>query len=169
MDAKQYLSGVYLDNHIFSKNETIKMMEEYRNYKIKIMKTKAELLMKSLKRDMFTSEETKLLIEISQLEEKLSVYSLNFINLKAKLDGKVKEFKQLFALKENDWLDFYDEAIKKQLIDNFNLGWKGNVKARYHSEKLDNKYRTRNENEPLFRAQQETYNYYKERLETLND
>lgn len=111
MDAKQYLSGVYLDNHIFSKNETIKLMEEYRNYKIKIMKTKAELLMKSLKRDMFTSEETKLLIEISQLEEKLSVYSLNFINLKAKLDGKVKEFKQLFALKENDWLDFYDNDI----------------------------------------------------------
>ena len=55
----------------------------------------------------------------------------------------------------------FDENIKKQLIDNFNVGWKGNVKARYHSEKLDNKYRIRNEGEPVFRAQQETYNYYK--------
>jgi len=55
----------------------------------------------------------------------------------------------------------YDENIKKQLIDNFNVGWKGNVKARYHSEKLDNKYRIRKEGEPIFRAQLETYNYYK--------
>ena len=55
----------------------------------------------------------------------------------------------------------YDESIKKHLTDLFELGWKGNVKARYHSEKLDNKYRVRNEKEPIFRAQQETYNYYK--------
>ncbi|MBC7524736.1 MAG: polyphosphate kinase 1 [Flavobacterium sp.] len=58
----------------------------------------------------------------------------------------------------------YDEDIKKQLLDNFELGWKGNVKARYHSEKLDNKYRIRKPNEPVFRAQQETYNYYKNNL-----
>jgi polyphosphate kinase len=55
----------------------------------------------------------------------------------------------------------YQEDIKKQLIDTFEVGWKGNVKARYHSEKLDNKYRIRKENEPVFRAQHETYNYYK--------
>ncbi len=55
----------------------------------------------------------------------------------------------------------FDENIKKQLIDNFNVGWKGNVKARYHSEKLDNKYRIRKEGEAIFRAQLETYNYYK--------
>ena len=55
----------------------------------------------------------------------------------------------------------YDEEIKKQLIDTFEIGWKGNVKARYHSENLSNKYRLKNENEPVFRAQQETYNYYK--------
>ncbi len=55
----------------------------------------------------------------------------------------------------------YQEDIKKQIIDNFEVGWKGNVKARYHSEKLDNKYRIRKENEPVFRAQLETYNYYK--------
>ncbi len=56
----------------------------------------------------------------------------------------------------------YDPEIKQHLIDNFNVGWRGNVKARYHSEKLDNKYRVRNENEPVFRAQVETYNFYKE-------
>ncbi len=59
----------------------------------------------------------------------------------------------------------YDEEIKKQIIDTFNIGWKGNVKARYHSERFENKYRARAEGEPVFRAQHETYNYYKERLE----
>lgn len=63
----------------------------------------------------------------------------------------------------------YDDEIKKQIIDTFNIGWKGNVKARYHSEKFENKYRVRAEGELIFRAQHETYNYYKERLETLND
>ena len=63
----------------------------------------------------------------------------------------------------------YDDSIKKQIIDTFNIGWKGNVKARYHSEKFENNYRVRAEGEPIFRAQHETYNYYKERLETLND
>jgi polyphosphate kinase len=60
----------------------------------------------------------------------------------------------------------YDEEIKKQIIDTFDVGWKGNVKARYHSEKFENNYRVRNEGEPIFRAQHETYNYYKERLES---
>jgi polyphosphate kinase len=55
----------------------------------------------------------------------------------------------------------FDEDIKQHLIGNFNVGWKGNVKARYHSEKLDNKYRARKDGEPVFRAQLETYNFYK--------
>ena len=63
----------------------------------------------------------------------------------------------------------YQEDIKKQLIDTFEVGWKGNVKARYHSEKLDNKYRIRKENEPIFRAQQETYNYYQNQQETTSE
>jgi hypothetical protein len=63
----------------------------------------------------------------------------------------------------------YDDTIKKQIIDTFNIGWKGNVKARYHSEKFENNYRVRAEGEPIFRAQHETYNYYKERLETLSE
>lgn len=58
----------------------------------------------------------------------------------------------------------YDPEIKNELMDIFDIGWKGNVKARYHSEKLDNKYRVRGNN-PVFRAQVETFNYHKERLD----
>ena len=58
----------------------------------------------------------------------------------------------------------YDPEIKQSLLENFEIGWKGNVKARYHSEKLDNKYRVRTAETPIFRAQQETYNYYKNQL-----
>jgi polyphosphate kinase len=53
----------------------------------------------------------------------------------------------------------YDYDIKKELIDTFDIGWKGNVKARIHSENFDNKYRVRGNNS-VFRAQLETYNYY---------
>ena len=63
----------------------------------------------------------------------------------------------------------YDEKIKKELIDIFDLGWKGNVKARYHSEELDNKYRIREENEPIFRAQFETYNYHLNKVEAAHE
>jgi polyphosphate kinase len=63
----------------------------------------------------------------------------------------------------------YDPEIKKELIDNFDIGWNGNVKARYHSEKLDNKYKVRKENEPIFRAQLEAYKYYQNKIEVLAD
>ena len=62
----------------------------------------------------------------------------------------------------------YDQDIKNELIDNFDLGWKGNVKARYHSNKLDNKYKVRNDN-PIFRAQLETYKYYKNKIEVFEE
>lgn len=62
----------------------------------------------------------------------------------------------------------YDDAIKKELIDNFDIGWKGNVKARIHSENLDNKYRIRG-SKPVFRAQLETYNYYRNNLEVITE
>ncbi|CAM4158668.1 polyphosphate kinase 1 [Flavobacterium antarcticum] len=62
----------------------------------------------------------------------------------------------------------YDDAIKKELIDNFDIGWKGNVKARIHSENLDNKYRIRG-SKPIFRAQLETYNYYRNNLEVITE
>ncbi|TRX37503.1 polyphosphate kinase 1 [Flavobacterium restrictum] len=57
----------------------------------------------------------------------------------------------------------YDQDIKNELIDHFDLGWKGNVKARFHSFELDNKYRQRDGN-PIFRAQLETYKYYQNKL-----
>jgi len=62
----------------------------------------------------------------------------------------------------------YDQEIKKELIDNFDLGWKGNVKARYHSAALDNKYRDAN-GEKVFRAQLETYKYYQEKNNLSHD
>lgn len=62
----------------------------------------------------------------------------------------------------------YDQEIKNELIDNFDLGWKGNVKARYHSYKLDNKYREKNNN-PVFRAQIETYKYYQNKVNLLEE
>jgi polyphosphate kinase len=61
----------------------------------------------------------------------------------------------------------YDNEIKKELIESFEISWKGNVKARIISEKLDNKYRIRGD-EPEFRAQLETYNYFKEKAEQNN-
>jgi polyphosphate kinase len=62
----------------------------------------------------------------------------------------------------------YDQEIKNELIDNFDLGWKGNVKARYHSYKLDNKYRVRG-NSPIFRAQLETYKYYQNKVAVFEE
>ena len=62
----------------------------------------------------------------------------------------------------------YDKSIQKELTDNFDIGWKGNVKARIHSENLDNKYRVRG-SKPIFRAQLETYNYYRNNLEVITE
>jgi polyphosphate kinase len=57
----------------------------------------------------------------------------------------------------------YDPDVRKELIDGFNVSWKGNVKARQFSEKLDNKYRVRGQS-PVWRAQLETYNFYRNML-----
>jgi polyphosphate kinase len=62
----------------------------------------------------------------------------------------------------------YDLEIKKELIDNFNIAWKGNVKVRYQSYKLDNKYKPRNHHAP-FRAQFETYKYYQNKIEAIEE
>jgi polyphosphate kinase len=62
----------------------------------------------------------------------------------------------------------YDQEIKNELIENFDIGWKGNVKARFHSYKLDNKYRVRND-DPIFRAQLETYKYYQRKVELIRE
>jgi len=60
----------------------------------------------------------------------------------------------------------YDQRIKEELIEVFDIGWKANVKARYHSEDLRNKYRKNGEEKP-FRAQLELYNYYRNKLEVV--
>jgi polyphosphate kinase len=61
----------------------------------------------------------------------------------------------------------YDDEIKSELIDTFNIAWNGNVKARLHSELLDNLYKSRNIGDVVFRAQQQTYQYYQNKLEVI--
>ena len=60
----------------------------------------------------------------------------------------------------------YDKEIKKELIETFEIGWKANVKARIHSAALLNQYRNRGDEKP-FRAQQEMYNYYQNKLDVI--
>ena len=62
----------------------------------------------------------------------------------------------------------YDIEIKKDLIETFEIGWKANVKARLHSDKFENLYRKRGEEKP-FRAQQEMYNHYQNKLEIITE
>lgn len=62
----------------------------------------------------------------------------------------------------------YDMAIKNELIDNFNIAWKGNVKVRFHSYRLDNKYKARNHH-AIFRAQLETYKYYQNKVNAIEE
>lgn len=56
----------------------------------------------------------------------------------------------------------YDETIKKELIDTFNISWNDNVKARVFNEKQDNQYKKTN-GKPI-RSQFETYDYYEQKL-----
>jgi len=60
----------------------------------------------------------------------------------------------------------YDEEIKQDLIETFEIGWKANVKARLHSDKFENLYRKRGEDK-VFRAQQEMYKHYQNKLEVI--
>ncbi|TKD63433.1 polyphosphate kinase 1 [Flavobacterium sp. ASW18X] len=57
----------------------------------------------------------------------------------------------------------YDEDIKQELIDTFELSWKDNVKARVFSEKQDNAYK--DDDQPRVRSQFATYEYYQKKLE----
>ncbi|WP_445458000.1 polyphosphate kinase 1 [Flavobacterium sp. HNIBRBA15423] len=61
----------------------------------------------------------------------------------------------------------YDEDIKNELMETFEIGWKANIKARIHSESLKNEYRKIDGEKP-FRAQLEMYNYYKEKLTAIS-
>ncbi|MFM1807969.1 MAG: hypothetical protein RLZZ242_694 [Bacteroidota bacterium] len=57
----------------------------------------------------------------------------------------------------------YQENLKEELIENFDLYWSDNQKARVFSSKQDNAYR-RNKQTPV-RAQFALYDYYKAKLE----
>ncbi len=57
----------------------------------------------------------------------------------------------------------YDEDLKQELQDLFEICWNDNVKARHINETQDNTYR-RND-KPKVRAQFDTYNYYLKKLE----
>ncbi|GIM60660.1 polyphosphate kinase [Capnocytophaga canis] len=52
----------------------------------------------------------------------------------------------------------YDAAIKKELMDTFEIGWSDNVKARIISQKQDNAYRRNNDLK--VRSQVAMYDYY---------
>ncbi len=56
----------------------------------------------------------------------------------------------------------YDEDIKQELMDTFEISWADNVKARVFNEKQNNAYR-RNDN-PKVRSQFEMYDYYLNKL-----
>lgn len=57
----------------------------------------------------------------------------------------------------------YDEDIKQELIDTFEISWNDNVKARIFNGKQNNIYR-RND-KPKLRSQFAMYEYYKDKLE----
>jgi len=57
----------------------------------------------------------------------------------------------------------YDEDIKKELQDLYEISWSDNVKARVINEAQDNTYRTNTKEKT--RAQFATYNYYLKKLE----
>ena len=57
----------------------------------------------------------------------------------------------------------YQEDIKQELLENFEIGWSDNVKARVISVKNDNAYRKNNQ--PPVRSQFMMYEYYLNKLE----
>lgn len=60
----------------------------------------------------------------------------------------------------------YDDHLKQELIDTFNISWNDNLKARVFSDKQDNAYRELDPNEPEIRSQFALYDYYKNKLES---
>lgn len=57
----------------------------------------------------------------------------------------------------------YDEAIKKEIKETFEICWRDNVKARVISERQDNAYRKNDK--PLLRSQFALYDYFLNKLE----
>jgi len=57
----------------------------------------------------------------------------------------------------------YDDDIKQELIDTFEISWSDNVKARIFSESQDNAYRKNGA--PKTRSQFAMYDYYLKKQE----
>tara|TARA_B100000497_G_scaffold31890_1_gene37446 strand:+ start:6157 stop:8247 length:2091 start_codon:yes stop_codon:yes gene_type:complete len=57
----------------------------------------------------------------------------------------------------------YDQQIKEEILETFDICWSDNVKARCISQKQDNVYR--NNNNPKVRSQFALYEFYKNKLE----
>lgn len=57
----------------------------------------------------------------------------------------------------------YDEDIKKELLETFEMSWSDNVKARVFNEQQDNSYRVNDQ--PKLRSQFAKYDYYLEQLD----
>jgi polyphosphate kinase len=57
----------------------------------------------------------------------------------------------------------YDEDVKQEIIDTYNISWNDNVKARLLSNSQENKYKV--DNKKAFRSQFAVYDYYQKKLE----
>ncbi|MBS9463689.1 polyphosphate kinase 1 [Flagellimonas sp. 389] len=60
----------------------------------------------------------------------------------------------------------YDEDIKQELLDTFDISWRDNQKARIFSEMHDNAYRQNSADEVKLRSQFALYDYYQQKLES---
>lgn len=61
----------------------------------------------------------------------------------------------------------YDQEIRRELIDTFNIGWNGNYKTRMITQDSSNEYRSI-EGKEIFHSQKQMYNYYKDKLSNDN-
>ena len=105
------------------------------------------------------------MIEIKEYDNKYAD-AMSKIIIQNLLEVNSKDYGLEFVRKSVK--EFTPEEIKKNLIDSFEINWKANVKARFHSQNFENKYRKRGE-EKMFRAQQEMYKYYQNKIEVISE
>ena len=93
----------------------------------------------------------------------LLVGLLSFTSQVIAKDYTISVFVDSSFKNHDDWVERYQENLKNELIEVFDIYWNDNQKARVFSAKQDNAYR-KNKKEPL-RAQFALYDYYKSKLE----
>ncbi len=57
----------------------------------------------------------------------------------------------------------YDEEVRQELLDTFEISWKDNIKARVFSDEHDNAYK--DDDQPKVRSQYAIYEYYRRKLD----